>query len=145
MVKIERTFTIHRPVEDVFAFMTRFENDAEWRAEVADIRRTTDLGRGIGERYEQLLDLDGRQVPTDFEVVEYENNRHIGFRGTSGDVTARAAYDFTAEGDATRVDVHAEVDVSGAAQLTEPYIKRQLATRGDDDFARLRRLLESRG
>jgi uncharacterized membrane protein len=144
MIDIERSFTIHRPLEDVFDYMSRFENDAEWRAEIADIRRSTSLERGVGERYEQLLDIGGRQVMTDFEVVEYEQNRHLAFRGTSGDVKARGAYDFTAEGDATHVDVHATVDVSGAAQLTEPYMKRQLATHGDEDFRRLRRLLESR-
>lgn len=144
MVTIERSFVIHRPVEDVFEYMTRFENDREWRAEVADIRRSTQLNRGIGERYEQLLDVSGRQVPTDFEVTEYDLNRHIGFRGTSGDVQARATYDFTAEGNATRVDVHAEVQASAAAHLTEPYIELELAHLGDEDFGRLRRVLESR-
>jgi uncharacterized membrane protein len=144
MISIERSFTIHKPVEDVFEYMSRFENDIEWRAEITDIRRSTELNRGVGERYEQMLQLGGREVPTDFEVTEFEQYRHIGFRGTSGDVKADGAYDFSAEGDATNVTVHADVDVSAAAALTEPFMKRQLAMHGDEDFRRLRRLMESR-
>lgn len=143
MVTIERSYTIHRPVEDVFAYLSRFENGREWRGELADIRRTTELGRGVGERYEQLIDIGGRQVPTDFEVVGFDNNRHIAWRGTSGDVRAKGEFDFAAEGDATRIDVRATVEVSGAAKLTEPYIERQLAQHGEEDFGRLCRLLES--
>lgn len=145
MVTIERSIRIERPVEDVFNYMTRFENDREWRDEVVDIRRTTPTNRGVGERYEQLLELSGRQVPTDFEVTAYENNRHIGFRGTSGDVHAEGSYHFSAEGSATRVDIRAEVEVSGAAQLTEPYIEKELAQQGERDFRRLRQVLESSG
>lgn len=144
MIEIERSFQIHRPVEDVFDYMSRFENDLEWRDEISGIRRTAEVGHGVGERYEQMLDIGGRSVPTAFEVTEFDNNRHIGWRGTSGDVKAEGSYDFTAEGDSTRVDVRAKVDVSAAAQLTEPYITQQLATHGDEDFRRLRKLLESR-
>jgi hypothetical protein len=144
MVTVEKSIQIHRPVEDVFAYMTRFEHDTEWRQEVRDIRRTQATNRGIGERYEQLLDLDGRQVMTDFEVTEFDLNRHVGFRGTSGDVSANATYDFEADGARTRVDIKATVEVSGAAELTEPYIKRKLETIGQQDFERLRRRLESR-
>lgn len=144
MIEIDRSFHIHRPVEDVFAYMSRFENDREWRAEISDIRRTAAVGHGIGERYEQMLDIGGRQVPTAFEVTEYEADRRIGWRGTSGDIRAEGRYDFRADGASTVVDVHAKVDVSAAAQLTEPYIGKQLAIHGDEDFRRLRRLLESR-
>ncbi len=144
MIEIERSFRVRRPVEDVFEYMSRFENDREWRAEISDIRRTTELGRGIGERYEQMLEVGGRQVPTDFEVIAFENNRHIGWRGTSGDITGEGSYDFTADGGSTRVDARAKVDVSGAARLTEPYIEKQLAIHGQEDFRRLRRLLETR-
>src|SRR5690242_5258416 len=103
MVKVERSFVIHRPVEDVFEYVSRFENDREWRAEIADIRRTTELNRGVGERYEQLLEVGGRQVTTDFEVTAYEPNRKLAFRGTSGDIHAEAIYDFIADGNSTRL------------------------------------------
>jgi carbon monoxide dehydrogenase subunit G len=143
MVTIEKSFTIHRPLEDVFSYMTRFENDKDWRGEVVDIRRTTPVNRGIGERYEQLIDVGGRQVQADFEVTEYENNRRIGFRGTSGDLNARATYDFSAEGAATRVDVKAEIDVSGSLDATEPYVRQVVQRVGNEDFDRLRRRLEA--
>jgi uncharacterized protein YndB with AHSA1/START domain len=143
MVTIEKSLTIHRPLEDVFSYMTRFENDKDWRGEVVDIRRTTPVNHGIGERYEQLIDVGGRQVQADFEVTEYENNRRIGFRGTSGDLNARATYDFSAEGAATRVDVKAEIDVSGSLDATEPYVRQVVQRVGNEDFDRLRRRLEA--
>lgn len=107
------------------------------------LRRSAPVGRGVGERYEQVIETSGRELSTDFEVVEYDPNRHIAFRGTSGDVQARGSYDFAAEGGATRVDVRAEIQVSGALAGTEPYIRKVVQHVGDDDLRRLRRLLEA--
>jgi carbon monoxide dehydrogenase subunit G len=82
-------------------------------------------------------------VQADFEITEYENNRRIGFRGTSGDVNAHATYDFTAQGGATRVDVSADIDISGALDATEPYVRQLVQRVGNEDFDRLRRQLEA--
>lgn len=144
MIRTERTIEIKRPVEDVFNYMAEFENDMEWRSELAQIRRTTGFGRNQGARYEQLLRWDGNEAMTDFEVTDFRPFQHIEFRGTTGNVQAHGIYDFVAHDNTTLVKVAAEVEISGALKLAEPMIKQTLEQQGDDDLHHLKDILESR-
>jgi len=144
MIRTEKTIVIKRPVEDVFNYMAEFENDMEWRSELAEIRRTTEFGRNAGARYEQRLTWGGGEAMTDFEITDFKPYRHIEFRGTSGDVQAHGIYDFEAEDGTTRVKVAAEVQVSGALKLSEPLIEQALSKQGASDLDHLKDILESR-
>jgi uncharacterized membrane protein len=143
MVTLEEHLRIDAPVEHVFEYLSRFENDTQWRTEVTSSRRTTPTDRGIGERYEQQLVVDGQEIGIDFEVTDYDPNRRIGFRGTAGDLTGRGTYEFAADGASTEVSVRADIEVSGALQATEPYIRNVVGRTGREDFDRLRELLET--
>ena len=144
MVRLEERMVVHAPVETVFEYMSRFENDAQWRDEVLDSRRMTPTEHGVGERYEQLMTVDGHQIRVDFEVTQYEQNRRLGFRGTAGDVSARGTYDLTARQDGTTaVDVSAEINVSGALEATEPYIVEVVSLAGRRDLQHLAELLDT--
>lgn len=143
MVKLEQRIFVHAPVENVFEYMSRFENDPQWRDEVVDSVRTAPVGHGIGERYEQLMSVEGHEIQAAFEVTEYEANRRLGFRGTSGDVSAIGSYDFSSTGVGTSIDIQAEIRVSGALEATEPYIMDVVARAGKGDFARLQELLDT--
>lgn len=144
MIRVKDSVVIDRPLDNVFQYMARFENDKQWRTELADIRATAPgISPGVGDRYEQLLQWGDRQVQADFEVVEFETDRHIGFRGTAGDVRARGWYDFEPHDGQTRVDVGGEVEISGALSITEPFVERVLRDQGTEDLHRLKDILET--
>jgi len=107
-----RTLTINRPVDQVFAFFADAENDPKWRPAVKHIKRTGPLA--VGTRYEQqVAGPGGRSIPADIEVTAFEPNSYVAFRVIAGPVRPQGEYRFTSSGGAT------EVTFTLAATLTE--------------------------
>ncbi|MBE0476998.1 MAG: SRPBCC family protein [Coriobacteriia bacterium] len=144
MIRTEKTILIDRPIEDVFDYLADFKNDMQWRSELAEIRQTTGFARGQGARYEQRLTWGDREADADFEVVEYEPNRHIGFRGSSGSLSARGDYELDAEDGRTRLRVVGELELSGVLEAAEEMIGDAVQRAGEEDLRHLKDILESR-
>jgi hypothetical protein len=71
--------------------------DIRWRAGVLDIEHES--GSGVGARYRQgVKGPGGRRVAADIEITEYEPERLIGFRATTGPVRPHGRYTLGADG-----------------------------------------------
>lgn len=68
----ELSIVINRPIEEAFDFLSNLENDIKWRSEWVETRKTSDGAPGVGATFILTGEFLGRQVPTSYEVVEYE-------------------------------------------------------------------------
>jgi len=85
-----RTVTINRPVDQVFAFFADAENDPKWRPAVKHIKRIGPLA--VGAQYEQqVAGPGGRSIPADIEVTAFEPNSYVAFRVIAGPCARRAS------------------------------------------------------
>lgn len=143
MERTEESVVIDRPAEEVFAFVANIEKQAEWAGPVLESRQTSEGPLGVGTTYTQVTHMLGRQVDANFEVTEYEPNRKLSSKTTSGPVDIQMTFTLEAVDGGTQVNLVAEVETGGFFRLAEPVfargVKRQVAT----DIATLKDLLEA--
>ena len=143
-VKTETSVVINRPIEAVFEFMADPKNDMQWQSGVLESRRTSEGPMGVGTIEEQEAQFLGRRIKSTFEVTEYELNRKIKYKATSGPIPVEAEYilDSLAEG-GTKVRFVAEGDVGGFFKLAEPLVGRTFKRQWEANLATLKDLLEA--
>ena len=101
---VERTFTLSRPVEEVFAFLSDFENTRLWDPGTVETTRLSGDG-GMGTRWANRSRFMGRTVDLEYETVGYDPPTFFACKGVNGRTTATDVMTFapvdTAEGGGT--------------------------------------------
>jgi uncharacterized membrane protein len=112
MPAAQRSITIRRPVEEVFAFVADGMNAPKWRSGVLDVEHAS--GQGAGAVYRQgVRGPGGRRIAADYEVTEFEPNRRIAFRAIAGPVRPRGELRFAAVDGETQVSFALDARLSG--------------------------------
>jgi carbon monoxide dehydrogenase subunit G len=141
MPEAQKSVTIARPVDAVFAFVADSENDRRWRPAVLDITRLSGEGRGTVYR-QGVKGPFGRRVPADFEVTDYEPGTRYGFQVTQGPVRPHGSFSFQPDGGGTLVTMHLAADLRGPAKLMGPMVSRSMRNEVGA-LANLKQVLES--
>src|SRR5690349_6328051 len=95
MIDVQVSTVINRPVADVFAFVTNFENLPQWEMDFKSVRRLSATPSGVGTTYECVLKLPGQTATSIFEITEYVPNQWIAFEGgAAGPARPRGSYVF---------------------------------------------------
>jgi len=67
MLEFENTVYIDRPVDEVFSFLSDFENIPKWNYYVLEVRQRSESPIGIGTTYHQVRKTD-EQVFSDHRI-----------------------------------------------------------------------------
>jgi len=123
----ERTVTIRRPVDQVFAYLADGTNDPQWRSGVLEIERTSDAD-GVGTVYRQVLaGPGGRRIAGDYRVTVFDPPRRFEFQVIAGPARPRGSFAFTPRGDdTTEVRFALDVHPRGLTVLLTPMIAAQM-------------------
>lgn len=84
---VERTFTVPRPIGEVFAYLADFTHTDEWDPGTVSTTRTSGEG-GLGTTYRNTSEFLGRRVELTYETVTYDAPTRLQFRGRNGRTTA---------------------------------------------------------
>lgn len=142
MIKIETRVQINRPTDEIFLFISNFENNPRWQSGQLEARFTSDGPLGVGSTYEQVAKFLGRRVVSTFEVVEYEPGRKVKASSTSGSFPitfTRIVEPFEGGSEVTAI---IEGDASGFFKLAEPLLSLMVHRSVDSDYQNLKQLLE---
>ncbi|MBA2414329.1 MAG: SRPBCC family protein [Geodermatophilaceae bacterium] len=131
MPTIRRTVVAAKPVDTVFAYLADFANAEEWDAGTLSCRRLSGDG-GVGTTYENVSSFRGRKTTLVYEVMECVENERLVLRGANKTVTAVDTMTFDPAPDGTRVTYNADFTFKGLAALLTPFLKKPLATLGDE-------------
>lgn len=142
MIRIEKTAIVHRPSDEVFAFVADQTNAAAWQSGIVEVRRLTDGPPGVGSRHAFTRTLMGRRMTGENEYVAFEPGKRVAFRTTSGP-RLLASYAVTGVPEGTRLTMTMEVDFSGIMSVAEPLVARALTRDVVANLARLTSILES--
>jgi hypothetical protein len=85
----------------------------------------------------------GRRIENGYEVTEYEPNRKVSMKTTSGSIPADVTITFEPAEGGTRLVLSVEGDTGGLFKLAEPVVARIMSRQQDANFANLKDLLES--
>lgn len=144
MFTIEKHVVIDRPVGDVFAFVSDQTNAPRWQRGLTELNRSSTGPIGVGTRHTFVRTLMGRRMDGSNEYTDYEPDRYIAFRATSGGVGLRASYTVEAAGlGQSRVTAWMELRPSGWLRAVEPLMSASLRRDVEANLDSLKRLLEA--
>lgn len=141
MARVEHSVEIDLPLEEVFGFVSDPLNDPYWETALLSGQ---DLGspKGAGSKATRVRKLPGLEATA--EITEFEPDRKIGVRGTSGPLPFEGAWTFESMGEGTRVTFVGEVGASGPSKVGEPVFARMLKEDAEANLANLKKVLEDR-
>jgi uncharacterized membrane protein len=143
MLKVETTVQIDRPSEEVFAYLSNFENNPEWQSGQLQAKFTSDGPLRVGSTYDQVAKVLGRRVVSTFKVIEFESDRMVKASSTSGSFPITFTRMVEPDDEVTKVTAIIEGDAGGFFKLAEPLLKVMVKNSVDADYRNLKRIMES--
>jgi uncharacterized protein YndB with AHSA1/START domain len=112
----ENVVVISRPIEDVFRFLSDFENVPKWNYAIVETRKVSEGPVGVGTIYRQVRSVPGRSEER-FEVTAFEAPRYLEMRGQLGPFPSRLSYALETTPQGTRVTNVVELELRGPGRL----------------------------
>jgi uncharacterized membrane protein len=142
-MRVEVSVLVERPADEVFAYITNFENNPKWQSGMQECTFTTEPPLRVGSRYKQVAKFMGQRIESAFEVLEYEPNRMIRFHSTSGTFPIRIMRSVEPVGTATKVTAIIEGEPDGLLKWLTPITRPMMENNIKQDYQRLKQLLET--
>lgn len=122
---VERTFTVPRPVETVFDYLSDFTTTNEWDPGTIETTRTSGDG-GVGTTYANTSEFNGRRTDLVYETRVHERPGRVEFQGRNKTVTTVDAMSFQRSGDgsATEITYRADFRFVFPISLVAPLVLR---------------------
>lgn len=140
---VERTFIVSRSVEEVFDYLSDFENTNEWDPGTIETKRTSGDG-GLGTTYANTSMFAGRETKLSYETVGFDRPTFFSARGTNKTATATDSMTFTRDGDRTQIHYRADFVFHGVVKFLAPLVvKPKLSALADETVEQIRASLES--
>lgn len=144
-MRFEAEVTIHRPVSEVFTFLSDIERIPQWVTEMRGVRPTSPQPIAVGSTFDAEASFLGRSLRSPHTVTGYEPERLFAYRAEGGPLPGTLHYGFTAVPEGTRVRVEAEVTPHGAFRLAGPLLRRAGRRVYVRSLERLKGVLENGG
>ena len=143
MTKVERTLVIKQPVEKVFAYVTNPRNNPKWQPDILESRVTPDEPTHVGTRVTDVRSLLGRKLELTTEVTEFELNKMMRVKSTSGPIPLSGCITFESVDGGTRVNFLAEAEPTGFFKLAERMFSSTWRKALEDSLNKLKEMLET--
>src|SRR5436305_2123995 len=144
MIKVEKSIGIARGQEGVFEYVSDQTNAPRWQRGLLGVRRATEGTIGVGTRHTLVRMFMGRRMEASNEFTQYEPNRLVSFKVTSGSVAAQGWYVVEPAGsDRARLTSRIEMRPSGLIRLAQPLMAAPLRREVEDHLSDLKGLLDA--
>jgi uncharacterized protein YndB with AHSA1/START domain len=138
VIKIERTITIHRAVDEVFAYISDVQHSPQYISGQREAHKTSTGPMGVGTTFA----TSGKFVRrgTTCEVTEFEPNRRLSWKATSG-TRATTTWAFQPSGPSTRITFTRVANANGLLRLPQSLLQGLANGQVDQDLGTLKELL----
>ena len=144
MIKVVVEIDIDRSSEEVFTYISNFENNPSWQSGQIEARFTSEGPLGVGSTYDQVAKFMGRRIESSFEVIEFEPHHMVKATTTAGSFPITFTRIVEPAGSAARVTAVVEGDASGFFKLAQPLLARIVQRSVNSDYQNLKQILEGR-
>lgn len=139
---IERTVTVDRPQDEVFAYLADFTTTMEWDPGTVETTRQSGDG-GVGTTYHNVSKFLGRTTELTYVVTDHHPPGLLRLRGENDTVVARDTMTLTgASHGSTTISYRAEFEFKGWARLAAPLAAPALKRLGDRAARQLQTALD---
>jgi HSP20 family molecular chaperone IbpA/uncharacterized membrane protein len=138
MTRIEQSIEVNAPVRAAYNQWTQFEDFPRFMEGVREVRQLDDA------HLHWRADRNGNEVEWDSEIVDQVPDRHIAWRDISGPRNSGSVSFYPVHADKTRVHMTMECEPA-VAPSQAAHAEQVIAQRLEQDLARFKKLLETRG
>jgi len=143
MINVLSSKVIHRPVREVFDFMSAAENDFQWQYGTLASGQVSKGAMTVGTAFRSIGHLLGRRSQSTFEITDYAANEKYGFKSVSGPLDSSTLYTFEVERGATAVHITVQVRGIHSPEIQAGSLERHLKRQLRENLAMLKKLLET--
>ncbi len=143
MITLDASVQIHRPIGQVFDFVSHTENDFQWQYGTLESARLPGDPDGVGSHFRSVGHAVGRRLLGTFQITEYEANRRYGFRSLSGPLESQTLYTFEIGTESTKLNVSTQINVAASFEVPERIFEKQMRKQLKENLALLKGLLEA--
>jgi carbon monoxide dehydrogenase subunit G len=129
-VKVTRTMTVPRPVDEVVAYLADFTNAVEWDPGTVRCKRLDDGPVAVGARWHNVSKVLGRETELEYRLQTLEPG-HIVLVGTNKSATSTDDITVVANGGGTEITYSATIELNGLVALAAPIMKLAMERLGD--------------
>ena len=143
---VERTFSVPRPVDTVFDYLSDFTTTNEWDPGTIRTTRTSGDG-GVGTTYANTSEFNGRRTDLVYETKVHERPGRVHFQGRNKTVTTVDAMSFvpTADGSSTEITYRADFRFVFPLKLVAPlFLRGKLDKLADETVEQIEKALLNR-
>ena len=138
VLEFENTIPIDRPIDEVFAFLSDFENIPKWNYYVLEVRQLSESPIGIGTTYHQERKTDQQ----DFRIIEFEPNNTVAVKTLpQSSPSFERRFTLYEEGDTTRIRDQWKLD-TGRPALLERLARGRVKSAVSENLTKLKELLQ---
>jgi uncharacterized membrane protein len=138
MIKIERTITIHRPSDEVFAYVSDFEHAPQVISGQRAGRMTSDGPTRVGTTFVTTSKFLRRRQTN--QITEYEPDRRLAWKAISS-VGSTTTWDFEPAGASTRVTFTRVITEPRLLPFAASLVEQRASGQIDHNLATLKELL----
>jgi uncharacterized protein YndB with AHSA1/START domain len=142
MITQDFTQEIDAPVGKVFAFVSDFRNNSKWQDGVIETTQTPDGPTQVGTKVKDVRTFLGQKMDSTFEVTEFEPDKKVAFKSTSGPIQFMFEQTFESTGGGTKLSVHVELEAKGFFKLAEGALGNNLKKTFEEQSVKLKSMLE---
>ena len=140
-MRLQRTVTVQKPLDTVFAYLSDFTTTTEWDPGTVKTVRTSGDGT-FGTEYLNTSTFAGRETQLTYTVVDLVPNRQIALRGENKTVIAHDTMTFRETGSETEVTYTADFTFKGITKLIAPLMRPAFTRLGNEAEAGMAAALE---
>lgn len=143
MTRVETRVRIERSIGEVFAYVAEPRNFPTWNSAVSAVQMTSaESVGGAGSTYLMERRLPIGRVENELVVVIREWPARFAIKTTSGPTPFLYEFRFTADGGTTLIELEAEAELRGVAELLGPLARLSLQRGVNDNLAALKAILD---
>jgi len=144
-VQFQYDLVIARPVQEVFAYVTDFQNCPEWNSKCAGACRNTDGRIGTGSVFTLSARVIGQRIDSTITIGEFVDNQRFTFHGRMGPIPFESEYRFVPLGSSTHLFYKGRMEPEGYLRLMAPVVALGVQREAPALYGRLKQILEARG
>lgn len=140
----EQELMVERPVQDAFLACDSAKQQVRWMASLFEVELDRERPWGKGSQFRQVHEESGTRRVFEGEMLDYEPNRRILMRLEHADFDLTTELLFEDLGQRCRIRQRSHLELKSLAlKMIQGMLAQIVARRFQEDFARLKALLES--
>ncbi|MHA2424216.1 MAG: SRPBCC family protein [Candidatus Thorarchaeota archaeon] len=145
MIKFEIDILIHRPIADVFDYVSDTENDPRWNSAVVGVEQVDDCDDELNCKYKIQRVIGKKRIENLYRVIEYEKNKLLTIKTLTGPTPFTYRYSFESIGKSTKILLDGKVKDEGLPFEARSFLASHMIKLGvANNFQKLKTILESK-